>query len=314
MHVRMGFDGATARHPAPRAPRGLATRGAAAPPGAPRDAPAGAPPAAAPLLHRLQGAALAALAASALVLGPAQLPAALAADNASVGSCVLRNCQAALAGCLGDAVCLENLVCLQQCSGRPDETECQIKCGDKYDDKAIGVFNTCAVSEKKCVPQRVDEGESPEHQRLLPSVSWLEGDHGAKQHHVSRDLLLLLLLLGARWGPPPPPAAAHRRRAPPPPPQAPTPSPPTAPWTPPSTCPSSRGGGTSPPASTPCSTPSPARSTTLPARSRASCTPKSTGASRSRAATSRHAPPCSASCRTPPTPRCCSTTTTITCT
>lgn len=35
----------------------------------------------------------------------------------------------------------------------------QIKCGDKYADKAIDAFNTCAVSEKKCVPQRVDEGK-----------------------------------------------------------------------------------------------------------------------------------------------------------
>ena len=51
-----------------------------------------------------------ALAASVLAFAPAPLPAALAADNAQVGACVLRNCQAALAGCLGDAVCLENLV------------------------------------------------------------------------------------------------------------------------------------------------------------------------------------------------------------
>ena len=32
----------------------------------------------------------------------------------------------------------------------------QIKCGDKYSDKAINTFNECAVSDKKCVPQRVE--------------------------------------------------------------------------------------------------------------------------------------------------------------
>ena len=110
---------------------------------------------------RLQSASLAALAACVLVAAPLP-PSALATDNAKVGSCVLRNCQAALATCLGDAQCLENLVCLQTCSGRPDETECQIKCGDRYADKAIDVFNTCAVSEKKCVPQKVDTGECGE--------------------------------------------------------------------------------------------------------------------------------------------------------
>ena len=52
-------------------------------------------------------------------------------------------------------------MCLQTCAGTPDETGCQIRCGDKYDDKAVGVFNTCAVSEQKCVPQKVDEGLFP---------------------------------------------------------------------------------------------------------------------------------------------------------
>ena len=33
--------------------------------------------------------------------------------------------------------------------------------GDKYQDAAIDTFNKCAVSEKKCVPQRVDEGVYP---------------------------------------------------------------------------------------------------------------------------------------------------------
>jgi len=82
-------------------------------------------------------------------------------SSKDVGTCVLKNCQKALARCLGDVQCVENLVCLQSCNGREDETACQIKCGDKYEDEAVNVFNTCAVSEKKCVPQRVDEGLYP---------------------------------------------------------------------------------------------------------------------------------------------------------
>ena len=170
---------------------------------------------------------------------------------AKVGTCLLANCQVALAKCIGDGECLENLVCLQLCNGRPDETECQaspafsmlgalgpnplffqnfmaldapnliqtndhclnflsicrkagfcapfslsvlpevperpslgqalqgvhlgyfvcslrtgvavsqIRCGDLYADKAVEAFTACAVSDKKCVPQRVDETSYP---------------------------------------------------------------------------------------------------------------------------------------------------------
>ena len=37
----------------------------------------------------------------------------------------------------------------------------QIRCGDLYSDKAISTFNECAVSNKKCVPQRIDEDVYP---------------------------------------------------------------------------------------------------------------------------------------------------------
>lgn len=84
-----------------------------------------------------------------------------ASDAAAVGSCLLKSCQTALATCLADAQCVENLVCLQLCNGVEDETACQIKCGDKYADKAIETFTSCAVSEKKCVPQRVDTDAYP---------------------------------------------------------------------------------------------------------------------------------------------------------
>lgn len=134
--------------PATAARRGSSTSGAAVPSGE-----------AAQLPRHLHSAALAALAASVVTFTPLlPPPEALAVDNAAVGSCVLRKCQAALAGCLADAPCLENLVCLQTCNSAPDETACQIKCGDRFADKAVDVFNTCAVSTEKCVPQRVDEG------------------------------------------------------------------------------------------------------------------------------------------------------------
>jgi len=37
----------------------------------------------------------------------------------------------------------------------------QIRCGDLYQDQAIEAFNSCAVSDKKCVPQKVDKDVFP---------------------------------------------------------------------------------------------------------------------------------------------------------
>ena len=50
----------------------------------------------------------------------------MAADVAKVGKCLLGNCQVVLAKCMADGECLENLICLQLCNGRPDETACQV--------------------------------------------------------------------------------------------------------------------------------------------------------------------------------------------
>ena len=55
------------------------------------------------------------------IAGPA-----VAADVAKVGKCLLGNCQVVLAKCLADGECVENLICLQLCNGRPDETACQV--------------------------------------------------------------------------------------------------------------------------------------------------------------------------------------------
>jgi hypothetical protein len=156
--AHLGFDqparatalsGAGAAPAPPPRPRRAARAPAAAarPPrasAAREDGPRAAPDALAALRRRAAGAAAGLAAAAALALAPPTLPAALAAaapaaDGAAVGACVLSKCQGALAKCLGDLTCAENLVCLQACNGAPDETACQVKCGDKYDDAAIGV-------------------------------------------------------------------------------------------------------------------------------------------------------------------------------
>ena len=86
---------------------------------------------------------------------------ALAADTAAVGKCLLTNCQKELAQCVLNPKCLANVVCLNACNGRKDEAECQIKCGDYFENDVVGTFNNCAVSQKKCVPQKQDEGDFP---------------------------------------------------------------------------------------------------------------------------------------------------------
>jgi violaxanthin de-epoxidase len=84
-----------------------------------------------------------------------------AADTVKVGKCLLQSCQKELGECLLNPKCLANIVCLNACNGRPDEAECQIKCGDTFENEVVGRFNTCAVSQKKCVPQKQDEGLYP---------------------------------------------------------------------------------------------------------------------------------------------------------
>lgn len=74
---------------------------------------------------------------------------------------MLGNCQAELAGCIADLGCLQNLVCLNSCNGAPDITACQLRCGDLYEDKAVTTFNSCALSRKQCVAQRVDANLFP---------------------------------------------------------------------------------------------------------------------------------------------------------
>ena len=56
----------------------------------------------------------------------------------------------------------------------------QIRCGDLYADKAIEAFNSCAVSDKKCVPQKVDKDAFP-----IPRDSVLDNNFDLNDFQVS---------------------------------------------------------------------------------------------------------------------------------
>lgn len=102
--------------------------------------------------------------ATAALVGPAMMvpEPALAADGAAIGKCLLKSCQGELASCITNPGCLANLVCIQTCNGKADESACQIGCGDVFDNAIIGKFNDCAVSQKGCVPQRPNDDAWPE--------------------------------------------------------------------------------------------------------------------------------------------------------
>jgi len=84
-----------------------------------------------------------------------------AADTVKVGKCLLQSCQKELGECILNPNCLANVVCLNTCNGRADEGACQIKCGDTFENEVVAKFNKCAVSDKRCVPQKEDEGLYP---------------------------------------------------------------------------------------------------------------------------------------------------------
>lgn len=94
-------------------------------------------------------------------------------DAVRVGTCLFKNCQLELAKCILDPKCFANIICLNTCNNRPDEVQCQIKCGDLFDDETVGKFNACALSQKKCVPQKPDEGlfPVPSNDALVSSFS-----------------------------------------------------------------------------------------------------------------------------------------------
>ncbi|OIT28698.1 PREDICTED: violaxanthin de-epoxidase, chloroplastic [Nicotiana attenuata] len=84
-----------------------------------------------------------------------------AVDALKTCTCLLKECRLELAKCIANPACAANVACLQTCNNRPDETECQIKCGDLFENSVVDEFNECAVSRKKCVPRKSDVGDFP---------------------------------------------------------------------------------------------------------------------------------------------------------
>mmetsp|Transcript_34270 Transcript_34270/g.39014 ORF Transcript_34270/g.39014 Transcript_34270/m.39014 type:complete len:431 (+) Transcript_34270:254-1546(+) len=92
----------------------------------------------------------------AIVTSPAQ-----AADSAKIASCLFQKCKVPLVKCITNPKCLANVICINTCNGRDDEIGCQIKCGDLWENDAVGEFNKCAVSDMSCVPKKMDDGSYP---------------------------------------------------------------------------------------------------------------------------------------------------------
>jgi len=93
--------------------------------------------------------------------GPLQPSPANAADGAAIGLCLLNKCRVPLAKCILNPNCLANVICINSCNGKADETGCQIECGNVFENEAVGEFNKCAVSDMTCVPQKPDDGSYP---------------------------------------------------------------------------------------------------------------------------------------------------------
>jgi violaxanthin de-epoxidase len=92
---------------------------------------------------------------------PVTSMASAAAVSTDVVSCLFQKCTVQLGKCILDPRCLANVVCINTCTGRPDEIDCQIKCGDILDSPAIAEFNKCVISDQLCVPQTPDAGLYP---------------------------------------------------------------------------------------------------------------------------------------------------------
>jgi len=86
---------------------------------------------------------------------------AASSDPNGIALCLFKKCPAPLAKCILNPKCLGNVICINTCTGKPDEIGCQIKCGDFFENDVIGEFNKCAVSDLKCVPQVQDDGSYP---------------------------------------------------------------------------------------------------------------------------------------------------------
>lgn len=95
------------------------------------------------------------------VASPITVAPAYAADSLKIATCLFQKCQIPLAKCVANPKCLANVICINTCNGRDDETECQIQCGNLWENDVVGEFNKCAVSQMSCVPQKQDDGSYP---------------------------------------------------------------------------------------------------------------------------------------------------------
>jgi violaxanthin de-epoxidase len=95
---------------------------------------------------------------------PWQPPAAWATsaeDSTRIVKCLFQKCGLQLGECILNPKCLANVVCINTCNGRDDEIDCQIECGNLWENQVVGTFNKCAVSDMSCVPQQKDDGSYP---------------------------------------------------------------------------------------------------------------------------------------------------------
>ena len=120
------------------------------------------------LLSRVGKTAAAALLALTLsfntLAGPGAVQPALATDasgSKQIVGCLLKQCSVPFAKCITNPKCLANVICINTCNNAADETGCQIKCGDIFENEVVGEFNKCAVSDMSCVPQKQDDGSYP---------------------------------------------------------------------------------------------------------------------------------------------------------
>ncbi|GKY94468.1 hypothetical protein MPSEU_000412700 [Mayamaea pseudoterrestris] len=88
-------------------------------------------------------------------------PAYAATEPSQIVGCLVKKCPIPLGKCILNPKCLANVACINTCNNRPDEIECQIKCGDLFENAIVGEFNKCAVSDMSCVPQKPDDGSYP---------------------------------------------------------------------------------------------------------------------------------------------------------
>ena len=62
---------------------------------------------------------------------------AFAADGKAIGLCLLQKCRLPLLKCITNPNCMANVICINTCNGKADETGCQIQCGDIFENEAV---------------------------------------------------------------------------------------------------------------------------------------------------------------------------------